>query len=72
MPSDCQCATACETKTVTKVLNNKQATARLRKLEREVKDLKKENSGLKARLTKATAKKRSIVKSLKNHLDRMG
>lgn len=72
MPSDCQCSTPQEIIVERKVvLNNKQATARLRKLEKEVKALRRENSGLKTRLTKATAKKADIIKSLKSHLNRV-
>lgn len=73
MPSDCQCSTACDTKVVKvkEVLNNKKATALLKKLEREVTDLKKKNSSLKTKLTRATTSKKGIIKDLKKHLDRV-
>lgn len=71
MPSDCQCSTACDvqTKYVEKVLNNKQATEKLKKLEIEVRNLKTENNRLKTRLNKATVNKNTIIKKLKQQLD---
>jgi hypothetical protein len=73
MPSDCQCATAVETRTVTieKVLNNKQATRKMRRLEEEVAILRNENAGLKRRLQKASVSKERILKDLKSKLDRL-
>lgn len=73
MPSDCQCSTACDvqTKYVEKVLNDKQATEKLKKLKIEIKNLKIENSKLKSRLSKATVNKDIIVKKLKQQLDRV-
>ena len=71
MPSDCQCSGACTTeiKTVTKVLNNKEASKRLEKLEREVKVLKSSNSTLKSQLSRAKTSKKTLVKKLKDRLD---
>ena len=73
MPSDCQCSTACDVQTkyvhVEKVLNNKQATEKLKKLENEVKSLKMKNNRLKIKLNKATVNKNTIVKKLKRQLD---
>ena len=72
MPSgDCQqCSTPNEViVTKMKVINNKEATRRLRKLEAEVEELKASNSSLKYRLTKATKKKKDIVKELTKHLN---
>ncbi len=73
MPSDCQCSSACSTETITveKVLNNKQATRKLRRLEEEVAILKDENTGLKRRLRKASINKEKILKDLKSNLDRI-
>ena len=71
MPSDCQCSTACETRIVTKVLNNKQATRRLERLEKEVKKLRSENVTLKTKLSKASVKKKDLVSKLKKQLDRV-
>lgn len=73
MPSDCQCSTPCgvQTKYVEKVLNNKQATEKLKKLEIEIKNLKMENNRLKIRLNKATVNKNIIVKKLKQQLDKV-
>jgi len=71
MPSDCQCSTACETRIVTKVLNNKQATRRLERLEKEVKKLRLENVTLKTKLSKASVKKKDLVSKLKKQLDRV-
>lgn len=72
-PSDCQCSTACDTKVVKvkEVLNNKKATALLRKLEKEVEALKNENSRLESRLSRGALSKKSIIKSLKKHLDKV-
>ena len=69
MPSDCQCSTACDVRVETKVLNNKQATRKLKELEAEVTALEEENQTLKRRLRKARVSKKSLVKKLKNHLD---
>lgn len=73
MPSDCQCSTACDvqTKYVHKVLNNKQATEKLKKLEIEVKNLKMKNNILKIKLNRATVNKNTIVKKLKQQLDKV-
>lgn len=73
MPSDCQCSTACDTKVVKvkEVLNNKKATALLRKLEKEVEALKNENSRLESRLSRGALSKKDIIKSLKKHLDKV-
>jgi len=71
MPSDCQCSTACDCGVVTKVINNKEATKRLKRLEKEVEDLKEENIDLKRRLKRANINKKKIVNDLKNRLDRM-
>lgn len=71
MPSDCQCSTAYDVqiKYVDKVLNNKQATEKLKKLENEVKNLKTKNNRLKTRLNKITVNKHIIIKKLKQQLD---
>ncbi|HEC66271.1 hypothetical protein LCGC14_1339200 [marine sediment metagenome] len=72
MPSDCQCSTSSvETITVEKVLNNKQATRKLRRLEREVEALENENTGLKRRLRKASINKEKILKDLRSKLDKI-
>lgn len=71
MPSDCQCATACETKVVTKVLNNREATKKLNALKEEVKRLKLENTKLASRLSKARISKREIISRLKKQLDKV-
>jgi cell division protein FtsB len=75
MPSDCQCSTACDvrtvTKTVTKVINNKEATRRIKRLEKEVKALKDENAVLKSRAKNRLVSKKKIVSDLKKHLDRI-
>lgn len=73
MPSDCQCsnACACETKIIKEVLNDREATRKLRQLEREVKTLREENRNIKARLKKKAISKKSLVKKLKDQLDRM-
>jgi len=70
MPSDCQCSSACETRIVTKVLNNKEATRRLERLEREVSELRQQNSLLNQKLKKANVSKKKIIADLKKHLDR--
>ena len=71
MPSDCQCSscTQTEVRTVTKVLNNKQASVRLKRLEEEVKQLKASNSTLKSQLSRAKTSKKTLVKKLKDRLD---
>jgi len=71
MPSDCQCSTAC-TQIVEKkvVLNNKEATKKLRRLEDEVESLKRENATLKRKLTRATVNKKKLVSDLKRQLDK--
>jgi hypothetical protein len=72
MPSDCQCSTnQVETRVVKEVLNNKQATARLRRLEKEVGALKEKNSRLEMRLRKANISKKKILSDLKSHLNKM-
>jgi len=71
VPSDCQCSSACHTevRTEVKVLNNKQATTRIQRLEREVEKLVSENSHLKRRLRKAKISKKGIIEDLKAQLD---
>lgn len=71
MPSDCQCSAACHTeiRTEVKVLNNKQATTRIKRLEREVKELIRKNSHLRQRLGRAEIKREKIVSDLKSQLD---
>ncbi len=71
MPSDCQCSTHTEPVVVEKVLNNKQATRKMRRLEEEVEILKYENSSLKQRLRKASINKEKILKELRSKLDRL-
>ncbi len=73
MPSDCQCSTSVETKTVTveKVIGNKRATRKILRLEEEVEILKDENVRLKRRLQKATVNKEGILKELKSKLDKI-
>ena len=70
MPSDCQCS-ACSTKIVKEVLNNKDATKRLRRLEKEVEELREKNKQLERRLKKVSISKRDIVRDLKKHLDKV-
>ena len=71
MPSDCMCssACACETRVVEKVIGSKEAGAKIRRLEKEVEELKRNNASLKRKLEKASANKREIVKKLKKKLD---
>lgn len=75
MPSDCQCSTYSEPRTVekvvtkTKVVGSKTATRRLAKLEEENERLKKENIRLKQRLTRRKAAKRALISELKAQLD---
>jgi hypothetical protein len=72
MPSDCQCSNACQTEYIERkvVLGNKEATRKLRKLEREVEELKAQNSLLRRELKTAKISKKKIVGDLKRHLDR--
>lgn len=71
MPSDCQCSAPVETITVEKVINNKQATRKILRLEEEVEVLKYENTSLKRRLRKASTNKEKILKDLKSKLDKI-
>lgn len=73
MPSDCQCSTACEveTRTITKVLNNKEATRLLRKLKEENAELKAQNALLKRSLENHKVSKKKIINKLKKQLDNM-
>lgn len=73
MPSDCQCSTCIETRTIIKekVLNNKQATKKIELLKEEVEKLKSSNKSLKRRLHRAATNKETIVKDLKSKLDNM-
>jgi len=71
MPSDCQCSSACETKIVTKVLNSKEATRKLERLEREVKKLRDDNANLERKLKRASVNKKKIVAELKKQLERI-
>lgn len=71
MPSDCQCSVACavEVREIVKVINNKEATKKLSKLEKEVKTLKSQNSELKFRLERATVNKDQLIKKIKSKLN---
>lgn len=71
MPSDCQCSTACETVIKTKVISNREATRRLKRLEDEVANLKGENIRLKTRLKRTDISKKEIIADLKNHLNKI-
>jgi hypothetical protein len=70
MPSDCQCSNACDCQTIvkTKVLNNKEATRKIARLEEEVALLKYENDRLK-RASKRRLPKKELVNKLKKMLD---
>jgi cell shape-determining protein MreC len=71
MPSDCQCSTDIErvVERVTKVIGNKEATRRLRKLEEENEWLKSENARLKRLANKKAASKKDLIRRLKKQLD---
>jgi len=71
MPSDCQCSTHVETKIVKEVLNNKEATRRLKRLEEEVAELKQKNASLTRRLRVAKVSKKQIVDDLKKKLSNL-
>ena len=73
MPSDCQCSSACGVveKEVVKVLNDKQATRRIRELEEEVERLLADNSLLSKKLRRESTSKKDLIKKLKDGLDRI-
>ena len=73
MPSDCQCSAPCRTevRTEVKVLNNKRATARIKRLEKELEELIKENASLRRRLRSAKVDRKKIISDLKSQLDRV-
>ena len=71
MPSDCQCSSSVEVVERTKVIGNKEATRRLRKLEVENEKLKAENARLKRLANKKAATKEALVKKLKRQLDNL-
>lgn len=72
MPSDCQCSSDRETIVYKeKLVGKKEAIRRIERLEREVSELKLENSDLRRRLRRATVKKSKIVSDLKRQLDRV-
>ncbi len=72
MPSDCQCSTP-RTEYVDriKVLNNKDATRRIARLEEQVKALKSENAVLKRKANRKLKSKKQIISDLKKQLDRI-
>lgn len=70
MPSDCQCS-ACVTERLVEVIGNKEASKRIRDLEREVAKMRAENVSLKSDLEKATVNKKKLVNRLKKQLDNM-
>ena len=69
MPSDCQCSTHVETRTVTKVLNSRAAGKKIDRLETEVELLKNEIGVLRKRLRRANVSKGKLIEDLKRHLD---
>lgn len=71
MPSDCQCSSACHTETreITKVINSKEGTKRIARLERELEKLVEENSDLRRRLRKSTVNKKHLIDKIKSGLD---
>jgi len=72
MPSDCQCSTpSVEYVDRIKVLNNKQATRKIARLEKEVEALRSENAILKRKARSKTLTKKKLVGDLKRHLDRI-
>ena len=71
MPSDCQCSTSVEVVEKTRVIGSKEATRRLRKLEAEVKKLKRENARLRRLANEKEVTKKELVRKLKRQLDRL-
>lgn len=69
MPSDCQCSTACSVEKEVKVISNKKAAALIKRLERELAELKKENAYLKTKYRSAKMNKEALKKKLKDRLD---
>lgn len=67
MPSDCQCSSSVVIREV--VLNDREATLRLQRLEKEVKRLRIENARLDKDLKRASKTKEEILKELKGKLD---
>ena len=65
MPSDCQCSSS---SVEVRVIDNKEATKRLKKLEEENKQLRSDNSYLKTSLKKASKSKGLIIEELKQVL----
>ena len=72
MPSDCQCSTACthhtEVVKEVKVLNNKEATRKIKKLEKEVEELRMENARLATEAKKNKMTKKKLVDQLEKKL----
>lgn len=72
MPSDCQCSTACTRHTEVvkevKVLNNKEATRKIKKLEKEVEELRMANARLATEAKKNKMTKKKLVDQLEKKL----
>lgn len=73
MPSDCQCSSACACDTIVKVkvIDDRKATELISKLEKELKELKEENSDLKLQVGRAKTSKNKLKEQLKKQIDSM-
>jgi len=72
MPSDCQCSACnCTTKIVRERIGDKEAIAMIKKLEKEVEELRRENEGLRVSSSRNKTSKRKIIKALQNKLDKL-
>lgn len=71
MPSDCQCSTYTEIVYRDKIINNKEGTKKLRALQEEVEELRKQNALLYSELKRYRTNKDKLKQQLKAKLDKL-